>query len=666
MNETIDLGGVTREAAVVRAGAGLGSLVRLTNGTLSTPLVDAGSPIDVAGTLTTGSPTLVLRSNLGMTVSGSIVGDMDVEAAGTFTGTNTYTGRTIVRRGLAVGEGGEILASRDIVIDGGVLALASTTTDPVNSRDVELRGGALWGSRGVGRVGRLALPEGHSSIGSDLDASLVAQSIVRSPGVTASMGVYAGVPAGLFVATPAAMSGAGGAPDRLPVLPWAIGYGVIADRSEWSFVTYDATGFRPLSPTTEYAPALADGANVRIAANATHASDVSVNTLSLRGSTLTLSNGARLTLAGGGLLMQPRLDGTGSAGITGDGSLALPAEGVVHTAPPTTPPTAQPYTIDVPVSGGMLTKTGQAVLALTRANTYSGGTTINQGTVRTGTPGALGTGAVRFAGGWLEVGYADGVVSNDLLIDGPDASLRMPEKGTTTFSGTVSGSGRLYLSGPIFGGGTFRFTGGGAPTGAYEVRDIGGNAVLLEGNFASPDAVFGSGNAGVTPTVYGGNGIVRGRFDGGVIRLSSGPLGNLPGRLTFGRAELDLDTVFHVDLAGPDAASGYDQLVVLDGLTMVDRPATLDLLVDPAFRPSLGQQFTVIDDRFTGPVVGAFRGLAEGSPLSAQGTSFRITYLGGDGNDVVLTVVPEPGMLAASALGGMMLLRRRHRRSGPL
>jgi MYXO-CTERM domain-containing protein len=37
----------------------------------------------------------------------------------------------------------------------------------------------------------------------------------------------------------------------------------------------------------------------------------------------------------------------------------------------------------------------------------------------------------------------------------------------------------------------------------------------------------------------------------------------------------------------------------------------------------------------------------------------RISYVGGDGNDVVLTVVPEPSGLAVIALAALLLGRRR-------
>jgi hypothetical protein len=37
----------------------------------------------------------------------------------------------------------------------------------------------------------------------------------------------------------------------------------------------------------------------------------------------------------------------------------------------------------------------------------------------------------------------------------------------------------------------------------------------------------------------------------------------------------------------------------------------------------------------------------------------RITYLGGDGNDVVLTVVPEPALLTSIALLTTLPARRR-------
>ncbi|MFO7494219.1 MAG: hypothetical protein R6X05_01135, partial [Desulfobacterales bacterium] len=51
--------------------------------------------------------------------------------------------------------------------------------------------------------------------------------------------------------------------------------------------------------------------------------------------------------------------------------------------------------------------------------------------------------------------------------------------------------------------------------------------------------------------------------------------------------------------------------------------------------------FWSINKSSAGPVSGTFNGLAEGAFFVQDGVLFSITYLGGDGNDVVLTVHPD-------------------------
>ena len=60
-------------------------------------------------------------------------------------------------------------------------------------------------------------------------------------------------------------------------------------------------------------------------------------------------------------------------------------------------------------------------------------------------------------------------------------------------------------------------------------------------------------------------------------------------------------------------------------------------------------------------------GLPEGTSILVSGQSYFITYLGGDGNDIVLTV-PEPGNVALMVIGGALMgwqviRRRRNSRS---
>jgi hypothetical protein len=51
----------------------------------------------------------------------------------------------------------------------------------------------------------------------------------------------------------------------------------------------------------------------------------------------------------------------------------------------------------------------------------------------------------------------------------------------------------------------------------------------------------------------------------------------------------------------------------------------------------VGTSFTLINNDGTDAVVGTFKGLPEGATLTSGGMTFQISYVGGTGNDVVLT-----------------------------
>ncbi len=69
--------------------------------------------------------------------------------------------------------------------------------------------------------------------------------------------------------------------------------------------------------------------------------------------------------------------------------------------------------------------------------------------------------------------------------------------------------------------------------------------------------------------------------------------------------------------------------------------ATLGATLASGYVPTTGAQFTIINKTSAGAVSGTFAGLAQGATTSISGHSFSISYTGGDGNDVVLTKVPD-------------------------
>jgi autotransporter-associated beta strand protein len=192
-----------------------------------------------------------------------------------------------------------------------------------------------------------------------------------------------------------------------------------------------------------------------------------------------------------------------------------------------------------------------------------------------------------------------------------------------------------------------------------------GGTIVREGTLLvnnTTDSGSGTGRGSVTVetgATLGGSGTISGQ----ISVAAGGHLapGNSPGILHTGNVTLASGAYFDVELNGTAPGSGYDQLD-LDGVINLS-DAQLNVLL--GFSPSIGDQFTIIDNDGVERVTGDFAGLNEGSLFSTPFGSqrFLITYLGGDGNDVVLTAVPEPSSLAlvASLFGLTFFYRRRTR-----
>ena len=71
--------------------------------------------------------------------------------------------------------------------------------------------------------------------------------------------------------------------------------------------------------------------------------------------------------------------------------------------------------------------------------------------------------------------------------------------------------------------------------------------------------------------------------------------------------------------------------------------------------------FVAIDNTSGSAISGMFSGFAEGATFTVGANRFQASYVGGNGNDFTLTVVPEPATwaLLAFSLTTVMVLRRR-------
>jgi hypothetical protein len=158
-------------------------------------------------------------------------------------------------------------------------------------------------------------------------------------------------------------------------------------------------------------------------------------------------------------------------------------------------------------------------------------------------------------------------------------------------------------------------------------------------------------------------------LDGGIISP-----GLSPGCLATNNLEFEEGGTYEFEIGGTTACSGYDQIDVTGSVTLGS--GTLDITLLDSYSPSAGDSFVIIKNDGSDAVNGTFANLAEGATTIVGGTVFQISYQGGSGNDVVLTVqsvpeVPDTGfaLLLANPLtalfssiisaGGILAIARR-------
>jgi autotransporter-associated beta strand protein len=283
------------------------------------------------------------------------------------------------------------------------------------------------------------------------------------------------------------------------------------------------------------------------------------------------------------------------------------------------------------------------------------GTAASSGTFTPGAGATLsdpGSGSVNNVGATLNVTGADG------------GSLLMNFAGSTTFSGGITGTAGITKTGA----GTLTLSAAGTYTGNTTVNA----GTLLVTN--TTGSATGTGNVTVngSGTLLGGTGTISGTVTLGNVTpgavINPGPAGangtaGSVGTLTTGALTLTGANTLHIDASGT-LTSNWDKLVA-NGVTL-GATSTLQLSIASGLTFAFGSQYILIDNTSLSAISGTFAGIAEGGTYTFDGYQFMASYLGGNGNDLVLTSVPE----ASTWLGGTLALgfvafaqRRRLRRS---
>jgi hypothetical protein len=110
-------------------------------------------------------------------------------------------------------------------------------------------------------------------------------------------------------------------------------------------------------------------------------------------------------------------------------------------------------------------------------------------------------------------------------------------------------------------------------------------------------------------------------------------------RFTSMNVGLDSASTFRVQLDGTNGVAwARSSQVVVHGTVTLGNATLLGTL---GFESTISNQFTIIDNDGNDPVAGTFKGFPEGTNFVLGAAQFRISYAGGDGNDVVLTHVAD-------------------------
>ena len=219
-----------------------------------------------------------------------------------------------------------------------------------------------------------------------------------------------------------------------------------------------------------------------------------------------------------------------------------------------------------------------------------------------------------------------------------------------------SDGGPLRLSGAIGGTGPVEVAGSGAVVLAGSNTYTSLEPTLVRGGILRVDGAQPQAPLVLDGATLGGSGtagdIVVGRAstlnpgDGGAGVLTVGGVRFAPG----GAGQV-------VELFGETPGpGGYDRLNV-SGTVALDGAGQLTVGYAPAFLAPEGSVYTIIDNDGADAVAGTFAGLPEGALVAARSLdgstaaaiqTFRISYVGGDGNDVTLAAAPA-GVLRLAA-----------------
>ncbi|WP_277344946.1 Ig-like domain-containing protein [Metapseudomonas otitidis] len=412
--------------------------------------------------------------------------------------------------------------------------------------------------------------------------------------------------------------------------------------------------------------------------------------------------------------------GSGAVNLAAGTTLALTGANIIDNAivlgGNASVSTSAAATLSGVISGAFtLTKAGASTLTLSGSNTY-GATTVSAGTLSVASDGNLGSGTLTLGAGTTLAVTSAATLDNAIALSG---SATVNTGADTTLSGVISGSNNLTKTGAS----TLTLTGNNTYSGSTTISAgtlsiasdsnlgtgtlnlVNGTTLQITGNTTLDNALALTGlvtvNAGAaatlsgvisgtgsltktgtsnltlsgsntntgTTTVAAGTLVVDGStasattVASGATLAGSGALGGdvtvqsggtlAPGgagvaTLTVnGNLTLASGSTLALDINGATAGTGYDRVVV-NGTVDVSGAT---LAVTHGYAAGSGDSYTVIVNDAADAVTGTFSGVSEGGTFNAAGNGTQLTtsYIGGSGNDLSLTAPIAPTVTSVSS-----------------
>ena len=247
------------------------------------------------------------------------------------------------------------------------------------------------------------------------------------------------------------------------------------------------------------------------------------------------------------------------------------------------------------------------------------------------------------------------VLSGDIVLNG-DVEYKLPSNMTVKITGKLSGPGKLIAHKDNEGNVLIESSNNtsGTPNGRYgstheakliklddnKPNDIliakRGETVLLNGRRKEVWVNEGG--------VIGGNATTKHLYALGVVSPGNNSIGKITASEAFGMFGA---SVYKAEILDKDH---YDQIALeatlFYGFELGGSRLDLTYLEGGVIKK--GDTFTIIDNKTTYPMSGTFKDLPEGAEITAGGATFKISYVGGDGNDVVLTALNDWNVPKAS------------------